>query len=196
MKIILLVLFFLSINNLQAKGITGEVVKIRGEVKVLDKLLKLGDKVKQGDKLIVAPKSFAQVKFSDGSTFLIKEGILKLDKLKKNKTILSLIKGTLFNSVHKDNTKKYQVKTYNASMAVRGTKFYVMASKKESYLCVCEGSVEVKNRQDKLVVKKFEDAHIKLKSKIKKSSSPQVMWDMANEGFTLMQETIDSLPKK
>lgn len=71
-------------------------------------------------------------------------------------------------------------------MGVRGTKFYVEEKADETYLCFCEGSVEIKNAISSQMVNKNEDAHVKENTEFKKTPANDMMIKMAKEGFIEM----------
>lgn len=51
--------------------------------------------------------------------------------------------GEIFSFLDPKGHQQLKVKTRSMAMGVRGTKFYVQESKEKSYLCVCEGTVDV-----------------------------------------------------
>ena len=71
-------------------------------------------------------------------------------------------------------------------MGVRGTKFYIDQSEKETYLCVCEGKVEISNEISKEEVEKNEDAHVSKRNKIEATQANNDMLSMAWDGFKEM----------
>ena len=62
--------------------------------------------------------------------------------------------------------------------------------KEETYLCVCEGEVEVKRDDQKMSVKRSEDIHVTKENELKISQANDDMWNMALEGFKLMDVSV------
>lgn len=121
---------------------------------------------------------------------MLRDGSMVLQKFNAKETELSLLKGAVFSYVNKKAKKEFVIKSQNVSMAVRGTKFVVTSSPGDTYLCVCEGVVEIKNNTGKLNVKAKEDIHATSKSQLKIASASDMMWSMAKEGFDLMKEPV------
>ena len=136
-----------------------EVVKLKGKVVYQGKAVKVGSKIDEGKEIEVV-KGFAQLKFPDGSKMLIKNGKVKVQSVKNEKNLVQLLKGTLF--AHKDAGSKtgLDIKTPKAVFAVRGTKFFINEDEEKSYLCVCEGVVNVKNDRGSVDVGKDQDIHV------------------------------------
>ena len=153
-----------------------------------------GTPLKDGDRLVSKGKSsFFIVKYDDGSRFLVRDGELVIDQLKKKFSKVELKKGTFLSFVQPKQSHSLTVKTRTASLGVRGTKFWVTESLKETYLCVCEGSVEVKNQKDSIVVSANEDLRVQSQSqKLEKALANNFMWNMAVEGFQELGFTIPS----
>lgn len=163
-----------------------EVIKVKGEVKSAGKLLKKGAKLNEGDLIeVTGKKSFVQLRFEDGSQVLQKEGTLTLKKVAKGKTLLSLLKGVIFVYKNPDAESKLNVKTKTASLAVRGTKFYVEETDK-TYLCVCEGTVAARNKFGTVDVTAGEDLYAPTRQTLEKKDANKMMMKMALEGFDLM----------
>ena len=151
-----------------------------------------GTKLKKRDRLVASGKgSFFVVKYDDGSRFLVKEGDLIIEKLKKKSSELSLQKGTILSFVQPRQSRTLTINTRTASLGVRGTKFWASESPEETYLCVCEGSVEVNNKNGSLLVSANEDLRVKSQDqKLKKSLANDFMWNMAVDGFKELGFTI------
>lgn len=156
---------FKKINSKKAKSIT----------------LKINDVVEAKGK-----KSFCQVTLDNGTTFLVRDGKIKIFKLKSDDTLIGLINGTLFSSVTKGKPGSFRVKTKTAALGVRGTKFYVQATKDSTYLCVCEGSVEFRNKKEKKTLGKLEDVTAGINDKLETSKANKMMLQISKEGFALM----------
>ena len=152
--LIQLALFIFSAKVLAEEA---KIILLKGEVTSSGKRLSKNDWIKEGQEVVaVGKKSFAQLKFKSGSTVLIKDGKIILKVMKSKQNLVYLIKGTLFANKESDAKNKFNVKTKSASMAVRGTKFYLFEDAK-TYLCVCSGTVAIKNK-NKVNIKKKGDA--------------------------------------
>lgn len=160
---------------------------IRGTVTVNSLKVDKERKVEAGAIIsAIGKKSSVQIFFEDGSRSLLRNGQLIIsEEIKKEKTLVSLVKGIFF--THKEKgASKFEIKTRNATMGIRGTKFYVEESPDDSYLCVCEGIVEIKNQAYTTQVEKNEDIHTKQNLALKKSEANSMMMDMAWDGFQEM----------
>lgn len=130
--------------------------------------------------------SFCQIVLENGTTFLLRNGRLKLINLKSDHTIIGLFQGTMFTSVTKGKKNSFRVKTKSASLGVRGTKFYVDVDKDSTYLCVCEGKVEFRNKAGRIVLERLEDVKAKITDPLKVSTANKMMLKVSKEGFALM----------
>lgn len=171
MKICLLVLLFAS-NSFASSG---KILFFRGSV------LKNGHKItskiniKAGDKISVQKKSIAiisldnldKIKLSENTEVVI-EAINKPVKSKNNLTKIFLKSGSVFSKVSSRNGKSrnFKLRTKSASMGVRGTEFFTAYGRKnigagnDQWMCVKEGSVEVSNSNQKVLVKEGEGIFI------------------------------------
>jgi hypothetical protein len=159
MKFFIVLTIFLATISLQA----AELVRFRGNVTVNGNGPQKGQMLMKGDVLVAdGAKSFFVVRYKDGTRFMIKNGRLEVDNLDRmnKKSSYKLIKGYIFSYVNPKSKQNFKIKTKHASMAVRGTKFWLNESASESYLCVCEGSVEVKNDTGLISIGKNQDIHI------------------------------------
>ena len=182
-SISLLLYLFLSFNLLAAEA---EVVRIKGEVFVGEKKLELGDDLEEGQIVEIKDKSsFVQLKFEDGSLVLHKSGQLELRKMKPKTTLLKLIKGKVFIYKNKAIKSRLNIKTRHAVFAVRGTKFFVEDAF-DAYLCVCEGTVAVKNKTGVMDVNAGEDTHVTYTQMMKKFKSNDMMNKMLFKAFDEM----------
>lgn len=185
----LLIFFFLFSSFLHANGY---VKKMKGNVFVNSKPASLKMSVKSGDFIKVeGEKSFVQIIFNDSSSFLLKEGELELKKIEKKNTLFNLIKGSIFNVVDENSRNGFRLITKHVSYGVRGTKFFIDSSK--NYLCVCDGTVSVKNKSHKVDVRRGEDTSIPEQGKIYKTRASIDMWKMAQESFSEMGFPIKDL---
>lgn len=187
MKNLILTLSLFLIFPLSLMAQNAEVLRLNGEAFVDGKPVKKGDMISQGKSIEVkGEKSFIQVKLSDGSLILQKEGTLKFRVLEKEKTLLQFLKGKIFVFKNPKAKSKLNVRTKTVAMAVRGTKFYVEEGN-ETYLCVCEGTVAALNKGGRVDVNAGEDLHVgDNKTTLKKTPAKDRMIKMASEGFELM----------
>lgn len=186
MKVISTILLILiSINIFAGSAV---ILRLHGEVQINEEVAKVGKKLSEGDVLKARGRgSFFVVEYSNGTRFMMKQGTLKIVSLKELEDTVELREGTIFTKVKKTLTGKvnFSVKTAKASMGVRGTQFFIQESKDESYLCVCEGAVEVKKALgSKLMVEKGEDIHIKDVGELIKLPATEQMMSMGEEVFS------------
>lgn len=140
-----------------------KVTSLGGTVSADGKPLKLRSEVKIGQKIVAqGKKSFVTLSFDGESHVRLRNGEMIVQEASKKKTLLGLLKGTLFNFVKplaKD--QKFEIKTKSVSMGVRGTKFMAMSGD-DDYICVCEGEVWAKEEKRKPIwsVKAGEDLKI------------------------------------
>ncbi len=185
MKILISVLAILfSIHALAESALLS---KLKGEIKINGVMAKENQKVQTGEEISAIGKtSSVQLTYEDGSRSLLRNGTMKIAGNSTDKeTILELAQGILFTSKSKSQ-RSLSVKTKSSSMGIRGTKFYVEEKADETYLCVCEGSVEIKNAKSSQTVNKNEDAHVKKDEGFTKSPANDMMMTMAREGFIEM----------
>ena len=163
------------------------VVRVKGDVTVGGTSVDIGDSIKIGETIIAAgKKSYIQFQFASGTLIMLRDGILKVSKIKTKSTVIDLVKGVIFSFVKKQNGNKVKIRTSSASMGVRGTKFIAMAKPNSTYLCVCKGVVNIKNKTGNIDIRANEDITVSLKGKMSKAKANLQMWDMSKEGFGLM----------
>ncbi len=185
MKILFCLITFLM--SLSALADSALLSKLKGEIKINGVVAKEGQKALTGEEVSALGKtSSVQLTYEDGSRSLLRNGKMKIagDSTDKE-TIIELAQGILFTSKSKSQ-KSLLVKTKSSAMGIRGTKFYVEEKADETYLCVCEGSVEIKNSKSSQMVNKNEDAHVKADTEFKKAPANDMMMTMAKEGFIEM----------
>ncbi|ATH07727.1 hypothetical protein BIY24_07145 [Halobacteriovorax marinus] len=148
-----LITFFILLTSTFAQDFT--IQRYKGEVFVNSTLVSSANEktieIKIGDTLAAkGKKSFLQVKSNKGSTFLVRDGELVLQKFNSKLTVVKLLKGKFFHFLDTEKNKRsFIVKTETASLGIRGTKYMVEASDEKTYLCVCEGKVAIKSNQTK-----------------------------------------------
>ncbi len=153
MKIIGLI-FLLSTSPLFAAG---KVLFLKGEVTLNSKALKKDDTLSDGDMLKTGEKSVVLVKFDEGSTIKLNEKSevkVNLSQTKGKKSLFSMLRGTSFFKLDPEAKAKLGVKTKRASLAVRGTEFFVAIMDNDDFMCVRKGAVLVQDKAKKRVLVK------------------------------------------
>lgn len=148
--------------------------------------------------------AFLDLKFSDGSLFRLNEGEIKIHALTSSKKAIYLNYGGLYGYVHpqengKQKKKKnsYFIRTKKATMGVRGTKFWLLEDAQSTYLCVCEGVVDMKKNKNTKVLKPGQDIHAYLDKDLENpQTAPDKMWKMATEAFAKMNMPLVNDPRK
>lgn len=165
------------------------VTKIQGKAFIDKEQIKVGAEIAEGMELTI-PKSadYVEVKFQNGHLVRFTGAKVKVETLNPKNTLFNLIKGKIFSAIKpltQDET--FHVKTKRAAFAVRGTKFMIEETKKQSYLCVCEGVVATKSAKGEVEVKKDEDLSLaNAKSELKATFAAKSMIKMTNAVFTEM----------
>ena len=182
MKTLSLLILVVSFN-LEA----ATVRNIKGTVTVNSVKIDKEKKVGSGDQIAAIGKgSSVQIFFEDGSRSLLRNGKLSItEEVPQEKTLLNLARGILFTSKEKGKSN-LEVKTKNAVMGVRGTKFYIEENPDDTYLCVCEGVVAIQNDKATTLVERNEDVHTDKNASLKKAPASDMMLDMAWDGFKEM----------
>ena len=185
----LLTLIF--ILSFQLLALDFKVIKLRGEVTYNNKKLSVGDVIEQGAEVNSSSKgSFVQFQSSDGSVFLLKSGIVKLDRNKNTQdSYLTLIKGKLFHALDKKQTKEnVKIKTKQAVFGIRGTKYFIEVKEDKSYLCVCEGIVRAKDIRtlENFDIKANEDLYLYTSKDPEKKKANKMMMEMGEKEFASM----------
>lgn len=183
---VLLSLTFLSSAFASGFMQVANVTKIQGKAFIDKEQIKVGAEIAEGMELSI-PKSadYVEVKFQNGHLVRFTGAKVKVETLNPKNTLFHLVKGKIF-SVIKPLTQDetFHVKTKRAAFAVRGTKFMVEETKKQSYLCVCEGVVATKSAKGEVEVKKDEDLSLaNAKSELKATFAAKSMIKMANTVF-------------
>lgn len=137
------------------KADTATVTHLRGKVTVLPphqkeaKPLKKGDTLLEDSSVLTYNKSFARIKFQDGSNITISPNsktIIRRYK-KKQPKLLNLIKGKMRSFIQPKDDKKYKalIQTRNTVLAVRGTEFISTYNEKNqtSSILTLKGKVDI-----------------------------------------------------
>ncbi|EQC47666.1 FecR domain-containing protein [Bacteriovorax sp. Seq25_V] len=162
----LIIALLLSSTLLAADGV---VLFVKGEATAIHKnketVLKKGSEVKSATTLTTKENSLVVIKFEDGTTIkLNSNSVISIESLLDNlsPTTISLKKGSSFFNLVKrkiiDHPTKLKVTTRTASLAVRGTTFFVAVNEidgnTDTWMCVREGVVDstsLSTRQTKTV---------------------------------------------
>lgn len=150
MKVFLSVMLLLCFSGLTFAA-DGKVIFVKGSLTINNKVLKIGDLVNEGDVLVAKDKSFGVIKLESGSTIKLNaNSSLKISKVrvKKSKSILKLLKGTVFLKYNKKKKNGLILQAKSATMGVRGTEFFAGFNEKDIWMCVNEGIVSVKSKED------------------------------------------------
>lgn len=127
-----------------------KIIHQKGQVEITRNNLPvaLNSEVKSGD-VIKVKKGMLILKNSKEVIKIFKDTIITPFE-KEDETIIQLAKGAIVSMVTK---KKFQVKTTNSVLGVRGTKFFVQATGKDDlWMCVEEGVVNVATKGAKVPV--------------------------------------------
>lgn len=163
-----------------------QVVRYKGDILINSKKYDKTIKIKIGDTVHAkGDRSFIHMKTSFGSNITLRDGSLKVEKTQSKSTVMNLISGKFYHYLKPGTKRKFTLKTKNAVLGIRGTKYYVEAKDDDTYLCVCEGSVEATSLEKILVLNKNEDVHLnKDKKSSKFKASPQMI---SNVGETFSE---------
>jgi hypothetical protein len=176
------------LSNSFASGFlpVANVVKVQGKALINNEIIKVNDEIAEGMKMNIPNKNdYVDVKFQNGHLVRFTGATVKVEILNPKNTLFNLLKGKIFSAIKpltQDET--FKVKTKRVSFAVRGTEFVIEETKKQSYLCVCEGVVVAKSIKGEVEVKKDEDltlAHVK--NELKATLSAKSMIVMTKKVF-------------
>jgi hypothetical protein len=176
-----------------------KVFKLRGNIELnlvgqLPKKLKEGDLLTPPFKIKASEKSFVILQMNDVDLVMLKNGELNIDEIKTpekkiTEQLFELIKGTIFLSqepLKGESVRPEKIfKTKQASMGIRGTKFFLEVTD-STYLCVCEGKVQIDNGVNQLEITEKEDVYAQLMAPMKKSLANDMMIKMVKDGFKEM----------
>ena len=188
-KMIVIIAFSFLFNMAQAGFLPiAHISKISGTALINHKKVEVGAEVSEGNEVRVGHlKDYLEITYQNGHVVRLTGGTMKVHEFTPKKSVLEVVKGTLFSLIHKlTPDEKFIVKTKRASFAVRGTKFFIQEKKDESYLCVCEGTVVATNNANpklEVDVKKDQDLFVSDKKSFKVTLSSKAMRQMGNEVF-------------
>jgi hypothetical protein len=115
---------------------------VEGKVKVDGKAAKVGDAFGATASLEVPKAGRAVVTLAPGTFVELRAGTkLTLGSSERKSVSLRLLTGAIWSFVARESS--YEVATANAVAGVRGTVYYVEAKKTETYICDCDGKLEI-----------------------------------------------------
>lgn len=179
MKTSLLFIIMLLTSTVSAES--GIVRKAMGDIFADGKKLSVNDKVSDGQTIEArGPKSMVVIKLETGGQIALKDGSMKMEASdKKDDSIITLTKGVFASHFINKGKGTQKVKAKYAVMGIRGTKYYVEAKEDSTYLCVCDGKVEINDGKKSELIGKFEDATAAPNKSMEKTKANQMMIDMA-----------------
>lgn len=161
-KILLFQCFFVLLCGiLMAKDTEAKVISLKGNPKAIEKqsirVLKLGDVVKVGERLLTGKEEHLTLKLSSGhKIFVLASTTATLSKLMDGKVELDQKTGSIWSQIRPlGKEESFQIRTPASVAGVRGTSFISMVMDPENTsICVCEGKVEVTSGGEKKVLEK------------------------------------------
>ncbi|MBC7539711.1 MAG: FecR domain-containing protein [Bacteriovorax sp.] len=162
------------------------VSKIQGKAFINKEQIKVGAEIAERMELVI-PKAgdFVEVKFQNGHLIRFTGATVKVETLNPKNTLFNLLRGKLYSAIKPlTQNETFEVKTKRVAFAVRGTHFMIEETKKQSYLCVCEGVVSAKSATGEVKVNKDEDLSLATpKSELKATVAAKSMINMTNVVF-------------
>jgi hypothetical protein len=151
---------------------TRRFVEVTGTVQLDDKPAAADMEIPAIGKITTGPDGHAVITLAPGGAIEIRKGsTVTLGSSDRKKDSLQLALGAIWSFLPQGSS--YEVVTPNTVAGVRGTVFYVeAASDKDTYVCACDGEVEIdganKKSFSKSVKSKMEHKAFRLLSKGKK----------------------------
>ncbi len=171
MKKLTIISVILSFFSLLYADVLGEVVKVKGIVKVKHKdsikktKVKKGYKIQTGDIISTYSKAFAVIKLKDGSDIVLDEkSILSFED--KNK--LAQNSGKIFYKITKRDRKNgLKIKTEFAIIGIKGTTFIIKDDNTSKQVALKEGLIGIESIKEefKLYRKKVLEEYEEYKNK-------------------------------
>lgn len=188
------VTLFLSLSlfsNAFAAGFmqVANVSKIHGTAFINKQKIKEGAEIAEGMEVKIPKKGdYIEIKFQNGHIVRFMGATVKVETLNPKNTLFNLVKGKIFSAIKTlTQGETFDIKTKQASFAVRGTRFFIDESKKNSYLCVCDGVVATKSDKGEVEVKKDEDLTVSSSSgDLKAVAASKRMIEIGNKVFKEM----------
>jgi hypothetical protein len=178
---------FILITSVHAEFMAvANVSKIHGKAFINKEQIKVGAEIAERMELVI-PKAgdYVEVKFQNGHLVRFTGATVKVETLNPKNTLFNLLKGKLYSAIKPlTQNETFEVKTKRLSFGVRGTHFMIEETKKQSYLCVCEGVVSAKSATGEVNVNKDEDLSLATpKSELKATVAAKSMINMTNIVF-------------
>lgn len=199
-----LIIILLGMNQVFAAT---SFLYVKGKVEVNSKKATKKMSLNVGDKITVYDNSLAVVKMDNKAFLKIdKNSEVILEKInpgqKESNIVLNL--GSLFSKVlikSKNKKSLFNVKVSKAIMGVRGTEFFVStgqgSNKKDIWMCVEEGKVEVNLENKKTLVNEGEGILIEKGQKVtppkKYAWTKKLNWNMDDSKGELENKVLDVL---
>ena len=160
MKLVIWLSLIFSIVGSKSFGFEGKVAFIKGEAFVNKSKVKSKSEFKYGDTFSTGDNSMAIIKITPGLQIKLKpNSILEIQKPKRNKKgktySYALETGEIFIQAEKSKINNHQFKVRDSVMGIRGTQFFISnrdKGKKNIWMCVNEGAVEVSISDNKKTV--------------------------------------------
>ena len=128
---------------------------VQGKVMLDGKIARAGDAIGETAVIVTGKRSSAVVILAPDTFFELRAGSrLRLGSSPRKRMSLHLLAGALWSFVAPDSS--YEVVTANAIAGVRGTTFFVDAKGKHTYLCACDGRLELRAGGDKVLPRNIE----------------------------------------
>ncbi len=132
-------------------------LEVKGTVTIDDKPAAVDMPIGEKAVIVTGDDGHAVISVVAGSMIEVRaKSRVELDKSERKSTSLKLLAGALWSFL--PNGTSYEVVTDNAVAGVRGTIFYVEKAPKSTYICDCNGEVEIYTGKVKKPVL-FKSAH-------------------------------------
>lgn len=174
----------------------GEVKYVVGEAKVGDNELKVGSKIFNEDVLTTENGTTLRILMADGVAIQVYSNTkLRFVRDEKKALRVSLNVGSILSKIKKLPTTtsepRYMVNTKHASMGVRGTTFFVKLAKGEgTFLCVCEGAVNVTRGPSAIEVSAKHHENAKIISAIGLDSAADMGKDHSDKDIAALEKLL------
>src|SRR6185503_15638084 len=128
-------------SQVKVLGLKGRVVFDKASIHAGQQLVGPGTLIAAG------AGSYVDIELPGGHVTRLRNGTLVLKKVEEKATLMSLLKGQAFSMIKKlKGRSTYQMETTGAVAGVRGTKLFFEENGKQSYVCVCEGRIDLKKK--------------------------------------------------
>lgn len=188
-KILSFCLFFSS--SLYAQGFmqVANIVKLQGTAFINKEKIENGAEVANGMEInIPAKKDFIVIKFQNGHLVKFTGAMVKTLEIDPKEGKFQLIKGQAHIIAQPlTQGEKFSIQTRQASFAVRGTKFFIDESTKNSRLLVSEGVVTAERESSIIEVRKDQELLVTSKGKLKAIQASEKKLTIAKKVFEEMQ---------